>query len=76
MAVSRAVRWPTEYSAVMPIPPCIWIASWPISRPALPTTTLVRDTRALSAPAADWPDEAASDMAAYCTVLRASSSCT
>ena len=68
ISASRPARWPTAYSAVIPMPPCSWIASWPTRRPACPTTTLVRDAVTAS------PGFSAITMAAKSAVLRASSS--
>jgi hypothetical protein len=34
--VMRLESWPTLYSIVMPMPPCNWIAFWPMCMPERP----------------------------------------
>src|SRR5919112_3777711 len=57
-------------SAVMPMPPCSWIASWPTCRPARLTCRPARDAASLTS--AGEPD--ASTIDAHTATLRASSS--
>ena len=67
--VEVAVPTPTAYSAVMPMPPCSWMASWPMWRPA---RLICRPTRsAASATASGSP--VAIVIVAQSTMLWASS---
>lgn len=59
---------PHRYSAVIPIPPCIWIASWPMSRAERPICNFTREAITGST------TPSARDIVAYRLMLRANSS--